>query len=119
MAGTGQSGFELSNEGLPATAALLHGPEGIGVARDGSLYIADSRNRRVRCVGADGVIQTVVGAAPGAGSRDEGVPAMDADLVWPVGVASGPDGTLYVVDLEGNRLAPLRLPSRGSPAAIS
>ena len=46
VAGTGQPGY--SGDDGPATAAQLNGPYSIALGADGSLYIADYYNRRVR-----------------------------------------------------------------------
>ena len=45
VAGTGSSGF--SGDSGPATGAQLAYPQGVAIARDGTLYIADSSNNRV------------------------------------------------------------------------
>jgi hypothetical protein len=57
IAGNGTTGF--SGDGGPATAAQLNQPAGLAVARDGTVYIADEMNNRVRAVGPDGIIRTV------------------------------------------------------------
>jgi serine/threonine-protein kinase len=62
IAGNGTTGF--SGDGGPATAAQLNQPAGLAVARDGTVYIADEMNNRVRAVGPDGIIRRFSTAAP-------------------------------------------------------
>lgn len=59
-AGSGEQGF--SGDGGPATAATLNRPGHLAVGPDGSVYIADVYNRRIRRVTNDGRITTVVGS---------------------------------------------------------
>ncbi|MBL8247056.1 MAG: hypothetical protein JNK95_01665, partial [Candidatus Competibacter sp.] len=61
VAGTDAAGF--SGDGGPAIQAGLLYPEGVAVAPDGSVLIADDGNRRIRRVGPDGIITTVAGEA--------------------------------------------------------
>jgi RHS repeat-associated protein len=95
VAGTGVAGFS-GDEG-PATQAALNGPNGIAVGPDGSLYIADQANRRIRRVGPDGIITTVAGGAFG-GSSGDGGPASQAGFNSLQGLSVGPDGSLYITD---------------------
>ncbi len=88
-----------ASDGGSATQAALVRPEGIAVDADGSLYIADSANNRIRKVGSDGIITTVAGNGTGSFSGDGG-PAIQAGLVYPVDIAVGADGSLYIVDGE-------------------
>lgn len=48
IAGSGRSGFD--GDGGPASDCLLRGPSGVSVAPDGSLWICDTFNNRVRRV---------------------------------------------------------------------
>src|SRR5206468_11217861 len=82
-------------DGGPATQAALSPPTGVAVAPDGSLYIADQSNHRVRRVGPDGIITTVAGNGTGGFSGDGG-PATQAALVFPPFVAVAPDGSRYI-----------------------
>jgi sugar lactone lactonase YvrE len=59
VAGTRVRGF--SGDGGPAVNAQLAGPDGIAVASDGTLYIGDRLNSRVRKIAPDGVISTIGG----------------------------------------------------------
>jgi hypothetical protein len=115
VAGTGEQGY--SGDGHRATDARISDRGTIGVAPNGTLYIADAWSKRVRAVGEDGVIDTV------PGTRALRSPATDGPEVdgWqyspsdrPVAVAVGPDGTLYVAGSETVR----RVAPDGSSAAV-
>ena len=95
VAGTGVSGY--NGDEIPSTTAQLNRPEGIALGPDGSLYIADTNNSRVRRVGSDGLITTVAGTAMWGYSGDGG-PATQARLNQPRSVAVGPDGAFYIAD---------------------
>jgi RHS repeat-associated protein len=100
MAGDGSPGY--SGDGGPAPAAKLSRPSGVTVGSDGSLYIADTDNNRIRRVGPDGIITTVAGDGhPGyttASPQGDGGPATKAVVGAPWEVAVGPEGSLYIVD---------------------
>ena len=59
FAGSGRTGF--SGDGKEAMAAELNTPQKIAIAKDGSVFIADRGNQRVRKVDAKGFITTVAG----------------------------------------------------------
>jgi sugar lactone lactonase YvrE len=84
-------------DGGPATAAQLHYPNGVAVGADGSVYIADKDNHRIRKVDPAGIITTVAGNGTAGYSGDDG-PATAASLNYPYDVAVGADGSIYIAD---------------------
>lgn len=109
-AGSGTLGF--AGDGGPAIAAMLQGPTGIVVAADGSFYIADTSNFRIRKVSPDGIISTYAGGAPpscGGVVCDGGVPASAARFALPMGLALDPvTGDLYVSNYLGHSISVVR-----------
>jgi RHS repeat-associated protein len=101
VAGTGVAGF--SGDDGPATAAQLDRPWKIALGPDGSLYIADYGNMRIRRVGVDGVITTVAGDGA-LGVNEDNIPATSAHLGGPAGIAVGPDGSLYILEFLGGHV---------------
>jgi RHS repeat-associated protein len=97
LAGTGVAGF--SGDGQSALAAQLDEPRGLAIANDGSLYVADQGNHRVRRITPDGLIQTVVG--DGDAALTEGQLAQKIKLNSPDGIAFGQDGALYIAAIDG------------------
>ena len=70
---------------------------------DGSLYIADGANNRIRKVDSNGTITTVVGTGRTEFS-DDGDPAHKASLSMPYSIALDPAGNLLVVDTGNYRV---------------
>jgi glucose/arabinose dehydrogenase len=101
VAGDGVLGFD--GDGGPATAAELDQPHGVALLPDGAFLIADALNNRIRRVGPDGLITTVVGTGRDAFSGDGG-PAVDAAIGAPRGIATLADGTLLIADSDNNRI---------------
>ena len=101
VAGTGTWGF--SGDGGPASLAMLSNPHGVVVAPDGTLYIADRSNYRIRRVDVNGIITTVAGTGAYGFSGDGG-PATLAQINESFGVALGPDDSLYIADTGNNRV---------------
>ena len=95
VAGTGAGGY--SGDGGLAIATDLSLPRGIAVGPDGTIYIADTGNRRIRKVSQDGTLYTVAGSGQ-ANSTGDGGSALGAGFISPRGVALGPDGALFVLD---------------------
>jgi sugar lactone lactonase YvrE len=92
--------------GLPGTRGNIDGagaearfnsPSGIAVASDGSIYVADSKNRTIRKISAAGVVTTIAGEATDSGLSSDGV-GLAARFVEPAGLAIDPAGNLYIAD---------------------
>ncbi|WP_051466193.1 effector-associated domain EAD1-containing protein [Pseudofrankia saprophytica] len=105
--GTGDGHGTFSGDNSAATKAGLNSPQGIAVTSDGTVYIADTANNRVRKIDpSSGTITTVAGtgASTGSVSDDDGGLATQADLSAPADVAVGPGGALYIVDTGHDRI---------------
>jgi RHS repeat-associated protein len=98
----------FSGDGGPATSAQLTYPIDIALGPDGSLYIADMYNQRIRRVYPNGIIQTVAGSGPvgstAGGFSGDGGPAVQAVFDYPNGIDVAPDGTLYIADSYNGRI---------------
>ncbi|MBI4903677.1 MAG: hypothetical protein HY820_08580 [Acidobacteria bacterium] len=97
IAGTGTAGF--SGDGGAATSATINTPGDVLYDSKGNLWIADWANRRVRSVGLDGVIRTMIGSARGFSYDDiSGQPANDVGLGEINGLAIDGADNIYVAE---------------------
>jgi hypothetical protein len=96
VAGDGKAGF--SGDGGPAIQAELDDPQGMAVAGNGTIYVADAGNNRVRAILPNGTITTVAGNGQAPQSPDDpqsGQTATEA-AIGSSAVAIGPNGSLYI-----------------------
>ncbi len=94
-AGTGQVAGNLDG---PARQARFNSPVGVAIAPDGTLFVVDYGNNRVRKVAPDGgEVTPVAGALNGFAGYVDGHGAT-ARFRQPRQCALGPDGFLYVAD---------------------
>jgi sugar lactone lactonase YvrE len=101
LVGTGVPGF--GGDGGPATAAQLKQPHSIALDRADNLYICDIQNNRVRRRdAASGVITTFAGNGDIADTPDSA--PLSAPLHGPRSIDSAPDGTMYLILREGNKV---------------
>src|SRR6266498_3638770 len=105
IAGVGKFGTGgFSGDGGPATSAQLSQPHAVAVDAQGSVYIADSNNNRIRKVGLGGTISTLAGTGRASGFSGDGGPATSAHLYQPHGVAVDAQGNVYIAEYRGNRV---------------
>ncbi len=100
IAGSGPlDGFGLAVAGGyadgPAPQARFNHPTSVAVAKDGTIYIADSRNHCIRQL-KNGVVSTFAGRAGDSSGRDGNLAT--ATFGYPRSLALGADGSLYVAD---------------------
>ncbi|MES2659069.1 MAG: choice-of-anchor Q domain-containing protein [Verrucomicrobiota bacterium] len=95
VAGNGTAGSENG----PVASARFSGPAGIAVGSDGTLYVSDSGNHRIRAISSDGQVTTHSGL--GLSGFTEGDPSA-ARFSNPGALAIAADNTLYLAD-RGNR----------------
>jgi DNA-binding beta-propeller fold protein YncE len=101
VAGTGDAG-ELGDGGA-ATSAQIRTPRDVAIAPDGSTFVADYGNHRVRRIDPSGIITTVAGTGVG-GFNADGIPANQALLEFPAGVAVDAAGHLFIADKQNDRI---------------
>jgi len=98
MSVAGSGSPNVGDDG-PAIQATLENPFGVIATADGSIYIADTLNNRLRRVTLDGLIHAVAGnGSAETQNLGDGLPAVQAQLRFPRGMALGPDGSLYIAD---------------------
>ena len=100
VAGTGAAVY--NGDGAAATEAALAGPGGLALAPDGTLFIADSFNGRIRAVDpVTGLIRTVVGDGGEYKYQGPDEPP-SSSLSRPSGIALDKEGNLYVTDSDNH-----------------
>jgi len=101
IVGCGESGF--GGDGGPAVDARILHPCHLVCSSDGTLFIADTGNHRIRRVTPDGIITTIAGTGE-SGFRGDGGPAVDAQLAAPAAIAIDQRGNLFVADFLNHRI---------------
>ena len=92
----------FSGDGGPARNAELNDPTGIALGPDGTLYIVDSDNFRIRAVAPDSTITTFAGTGVEGSTGDGGLAT--AAQIDPSDVAVGPDGSVYISEYDRHRV---------------
>lgn len=107
IAGNGLAG--ISGDGGPATTAALNTPDDVAVAADGTVYVADAGNFRIRRISPGGVISTIAGNGDYGDGGDGGL-AINAELGSIEAIALSPtDDILYISDANFNRVRRVNL----------
>src|SRR6267142_862311 len=83
----------------PAGSAVFADPHGITVASDGTIYVADTKNNRIRSI-SNGTVKTLAGSEMGF-ADGKGAAAM---FTWPMGITLTTSGTILVADTWNYRI---------------
>jgi sugar lactone lactonase YvrE len=100
FAGSGAQG--ISGDGGAANSASLNSPQGLAVGADGTVYIADTGNHRLRAV-AKGIITTFAGNGT-AGFSGDNASALNAQFDHPTALTIDSQGGIIVCDTNNNRI---------------
>lgn len=90
-------------EGGPALDAELSRPAVAVEAADGTLYVTDTYAHSIRRIDLDGTIHTVAGSGAEGFNGEEG-DALEIQLDQPNGLAVMPNGNLYILDIDNQRI---------------
>jgi DNA-binding beta-propeller fold protein YncE len=101
LAGSGKKGD--AGDGGPALQAEFNGMHNLVIGPDGSVYLADAFNNRVRRYDPKAGIVTAFAGTGAKGFAGDGGPALQAEFNQTICIAFGPGAkTMYVADI-GNR----------------
>jgi DNA-binding beta-propeller fold protein YncE len=101
VVGTGQT--KWNGDGRPGIETTLNEP--VALAIHGThLYIADQSNNRIRMLDLETHIISTVAGTGDSGYNGDGMPAPDAGLAGPSGLALDAEDNLYVADTFNGRI---------------
>ena len=92
----GDGSLRTDGDGGNATAAGLYYPWSVAVMPDGGFVVSQPYSYKVRRVGPDGKIRTILG--DGQHHFPENVPGTQTGSQWPYGVAAMKDGSVLVAE---------------------
>jgi GT2 family glycosyltransferase len=97
-AGDHSLGSGFSGDDGPASDAQLNTPDGVAIAPDGDVIVADSHNDRIRRVDRPTTVITTIAGSGENGYDGDDKPAIEAALNTPSAVAAAPNGDIYIAD---------------------
>ena len=102
FAGTGNT--MISGDGGPAISAEIGYPDGIAFDAFGNLYIAQGNVGCVRKIDPSGIISTIAGVPYVTNFNGNGIPAISANLNFPIDVAIDVNGNIFISEFQGDRI---------------
>jgi hypothetical protein len=104
----GPAGYESGDVDGVGQQARFYTPVGMALAPDGSLYVADANNHKIKKITPAGVVTTIAGSTKGFADG----PALLAKFVFPLDMVVLDDGTLVVTDPHDHKIRKI------SPAGV-
>ncbi|MGO4293781.1 NHL domain-containing protein [Chitinophaga sp. RAB17] len=95
VVGNGGTTLPNNGDGGPAINARLSSPQDVTFDKAGNMYIADWAHHRVRKVNTAGIISTLAGNGM-QNYNGDGIPAINAVVQYPTGVATDTLGNVYI-----------------------
>ena len=97
----GNGTFLFRGDGGPGGGATLDAPSGIAVDSKGNVLFADRLHQRIRRVGSNGIIETVIGNGK-QGNEGNGRPGIEATLHLPEVLVMDREDNIYLTQRTGN-----------------
>jgi trimeric autotransporter adhesin len=105
MAGTGTAG--LAGDGGAAYLAALNAPDSLAIGSDGTAYVADEGNQRIRRIAPDGCISSLMSSAN----------LVPLTLAGPMRLAVDPNQQLFVADSQDQNIQAMGSACQLTPVA--
>jgi trimeric autotransporter adhesin len=115
VAGAGSGVY--NGENLAALTAQID-PMDIRIDNSGRIYFVDFQNSRIRRVNSDGKISTVAGTGLN-GYNGDGIPATDAKIHYPGGLAIDSCGNIFFGDIGNHRIRKIAFNPDCVPMAVN
>lgn len=109
----GQAGVSGDADGNFAEARF-NAPVGVAVAEDGTIFVADTYNDRIRAIAKDGQVRTLAGGREPGFADGVGAGAL---FDTPCGIAVAADGSLLIADTGNRRIR--RVEPNGQVATLA
>jgi sugar lactone lactonase YvrE len=97
----GNGTFLFRGDGGPGAGATLDAPSGIALDSKGNVLFADRLHQRIRRVGSNGIIETVIGNGK-QGNEGNGRPGIEATLHLPEVLVIDHEDNIYLTQRSGN-----------------
>ena len=97
----GNGTFLFRGDGGPGGGATLDAPSGIAVDSKGNVLFADRLHQRIRRVGSNGILETVIGNGK-QGNEGNGRPGIEATLHLPEVLVMDHEDNIYLTQRTGN-----------------